>query len=92
MEKNSATLVHDKDEFSIQTLADTLHSGLGCYAPHYLTRKLPFGYSGFAVACLNIVEDKWQYSEDLIKVLFFDKDCYQVKNLAEITDKVVEKP
>lgn len=88
--KTKETLLHDSDEFNIQSVVDTLHTGMGCYAPRYLTRKLPYGYHGYAVACLNIT-DNWQFSDDLIKLTFFNDDCYQV-NLADITDPEPELP
>jgi len=66
--------------------------GMGNYCARFLTRKLPFGYHGFAVASLNIVEGKWSHSDDLIKLNFFNEDCHQVKDLAVITDPEPEKP
>ena len=65
---------------------------MGAYCARYLTRKLPYGYHGYAVACLNIEEGKWSHSDSLIKVLFFNEDCHQVKDLAVITDPEPEKP
>ena len=66
---------HDKDEFMIQEFTDNINIGMGMYEPRFLTRKLPYGYHGFEVACLDIQEGKWSYSEDLIKILFFDENC-----------------
>ena len=90
--KKSETMMHDKDEFHIQSFVDTLHMGMGAYCARYLTRKLPHGYRGYAVACLNVEEGTWSHSDNLIKVLFFNEDCHMVKNLAVITDAEPELP
>ena len=84
------TLHHLQDEFKIQSFADNIHSGMGGYQPRYLTRKLPYGFHGYAMACLKI-EDNWHCSDELIKILFFNDECHQV-DLADITDPEPEAP
>ena len=65
---------------------------MGSYMPRFLTRKLPYGFHGFEVACLNVEENTWMYSDNLIKIVFFDENACQVPDLATITIPEPELP
>ena len=91
-EESKETLKHEQDEFAIQQFTDNINMGLGSYQPRFLTRKLPYGFHGFEVACLNIKEGEWTFSENLIKILYFDEDCNQVNELQEITEPEPDSP